>query len=122
MFHLEVVSDEAVFESRCRRVLDGEVPATENLIAHIHTVTFPQHPCVLVANCRSIGKVYTWMDIFFKMYREMAIETFFFFFAVLSGTTNLRTTMMRLRKMMVRIPARYSRGVFKQSKSREPRV
>ncbi|KAG7223813.1 hypothetical protein INR49_026496 [Caranx melampygus] len=69
--HLDVVPDEAAFESRCIRVLDGEVPATEDLKAHVHTVTLPEHP----------------------------------------RNTYLRTTMMRLRKRMVMIPARYSRGI-----------
>ena len=55
--HLEIVSDEAAFESSGSRVLDGEVPTTEDLIAHVHTVTLPEHPGVLVANCRSIREV-----------------------------------------------------------------
>lgn len=55
--HLKVVPDKAVFENRCVRVLDGEVPATEDLIAHVHTETLAQHPGVLVPNCCSIGDV-----------------------------------------------------------------
>lgn len=56
--HLEIVSDEAVFESSSSRVLDGEVPTTEDFIAHVHTVTLPEHPGVLVANRRPVREVY----------------------------------------------------------------
>lgn len=56
--HLEIIPDEAVFENGCIRVLDGEVPATEDLIAHIHVVTLPEHPGVLVPNRCSIREVY----------------------------------------------------------------
>ncbi len=59
--HLEVVSDEAVFEDSSSRVLDGEVPTTKDLVAHIHTVTLPQHPGVLVANYGSIREVHRWL-------------------------------------------------------------
>lgn len=56
--YLEIVSDEGLFE-RCRsRVLDGEVPTTKDLIAHIHTVTLHEHPGVLVANYCPVGEVY----------------------------------------------------------------
>lgn len=55
--HLEIVSDEALFESSRSRVLDGEVPTTKELIAHIHAVTFPEHPGVLVANYCSVREV-----------------------------------------------------------------
>lgn len=61
--HLEVISDGALFESSCSKVLDGEVPTTKDLIAHIHTVTPPEHPGVLVANCCSIREVYRWADL-----------------------------------------------------------
>lgn len=56
--HLEIVSDEAVFESSRSRILDGEVPTTEDLIAHIRAVTLSEHPGVLVANYRSTREVY----------------------------------------------------------------
>lgn len=52
--HLEIISDEAVFENSCTRVLDGEVPTTEDLIAYIGIVTLPEHPGVLVPNRCSI--------------------------------------------------------------------
>lgn len=58
--HLEIVSDEALFKSGRTRVLDGEVPTTKDLIAHIHTATLPEHPGVLVADYRSIREVYRW--------------------------------------------------------------
>lgn len=48
--HLEVICDEAMFEKSSCGVLDGEVPATEDLEAHIHAVALPKHPGVLVAN------------------------------------------------------------------------
>lgn len=56
--HLEIVSDEALFKSGRTRVLDGEVPTTKDLKAHIHTATLPEHPRVLVADYRSIREVY----------------------------------------------------------------
>lgn len=56
--HLEIIPDEAMFESSRKRVLDIEVPTTKDLIAHIHTVALPQHPGVLIANCRSIRDRY----------------------------------------------------------------
>lgn len=65
--HLEIVSDEAVFESSSSRVLDGEVPTTKDLVAHVHTVTLPEHPGVLVANRCSIREVYRFnTNAFFK--------------------------------------------------------
>lgn len=59
--HLEIVSGEALFESSSSRVLDGEVPTAKDLVAHIHTVTLPQHPGVLVANCGSIREVHRFL-------------------------------------------------------------
>lgn len=56
--HLKIIPDEAVFENRCVGVLDGEVPATEDLIAHIRTVTLTEHPGVLVPNGCSIREVW----------------------------------------------------------------
>lgn len=54
LIYLEVISDEALFEGGRVRVLDGEVPATEDLIGHIHTVTLPEHPGMLVAHDRPV--------------------------------------------------------------------
>lgn len=55
--HLEVIPDEAVLERRSCGVLDGEVPAAEDLKAHVCAVAFPQHPCVLIANsCSGKGR------------------------------------------------------------------
>jgi len=53
--HLDVVPDEAVFERGSLRVLDGEVPTAEDLVAHVHTVMLPEHPGVLVADRHSTG-------------------------------------------------------------------
>ena len=55
--HLEIVSYEAAFESGSCRVLDREIPSTKYLVAHVHTVTLPEHPGVLVANRCPIGEV-----------------------------------------------------------------
>lgn len=58
--HLEVIPDEAVLERCCCGVLDSEVPAAEDLKAHICAVTFPHHPGVLVANSGSGKGEKTW--------------------------------------------------------------
>lgn len=55
--HLEIISDEAAFESSRSTVLDGEVPTTKDLVADIHTVSLPEDPGVLVANHRPIRDV-----------------------------------------------------------------
>lgn len=52
--YLEIVPDAALLESSRVRILDGEVPTTKDLVAHIHTVTFPEHPGVFVANDRPV--------------------------------------------------------------------
>lgn len=105
--HLEVVPDEAVFEKRCPRVLDGEVPATEHLVAHVGAVTLPEHPGVFVPNSGSAREG--------SVRCEETVRL-----VVVWWITNLRTTMMRLSRRMVRIPPRYSKGVFKHESFREP--
>lgn len=52
--NLEVVSDAALLERSRNRILDGEVPTAEDLVAHIHTVAFLEHPGVFVANDRPV--------------------------------------------------------------------
>lgn len=52
--YLEIVSDAALLERSRIGILDGEVPTTKDLVAHIHTVTFPEHPGVFVANDRPL--------------------------------------------------------------------
>lgn len=59
-FYLEIISDEAFFDSSRSRILDCEVPAAKDLVAHVHTVTFPEHPGVLVAHDSSVGKFQRW--------------------------------------------------------------
>jgi len=56
-FHLEVISDETLLEVGSCRVLDGEVPATEDLKAYIRAVTLSDHPSVLVADSCSVRGV-----------------------------------------------------------------
>lgn len=51
----EIISDEAFFDISRSRILDCEVPAAKDLVAHVHTVTFPEHPGVLVAHDSSVG-------------------------------------------------------------------
>lgn len=55
--HLQIIPDDALFESSRSRVLDGEVPTTKDLIAHIDAVMLPEHPSVLVANYGSVRAV-----------------------------------------------------------------
>lgn len=52
--YLKIIPDAALLERGRVRILDGEVPTTEDLVAHIHAVTFPEHPGVFVANYRPV--------------------------------------------------------------------
>lgn len=57
--HLQIMTDEALFESSRRRVLDGEVPTTKDLKAHVDAVAIPKYPGVLVADYRPVRGVCT---------------------------------------------------------------
>lgn len=60
VLYLKIVPDAALLERSRVRILDGEVPTTEDLVAHIHTVTFPEHPGVFVANYRPVTQSFRW--------------------------------------------------------------
>lgn len=106
--YLEIVSDAALLETSRIRILDGEVPTTEDLVAHIHTVMFPQHPGVFVAHDGPVTQGFN-ERLEHPLLQLMLVEP------------DLRTTKMMLSRRMLRIPAKYSRGMFKQGKSRDPR-
>lgn len=55
--HLQILTDEALFERSRIRVLDGEVPTTKDLKAHVYAVAIPKHPGVLVADYRPVRGV-----------------------------------------------------------------
>lgn len=54
MNHLEIISDEALLEGGRVGVLNGEVPAAEDLEGHVYAVTFAEHPGVFIANCHPV--------------------------------------------------------------------
>lgn len=112
-FDLEIVSDEALLEGSRVGVLNGEVPAAEDLVGHAHAVTFAEHPGVLVADCRSVERGLKVTGLPLK--RSMS-------FCRTSWTPDLRTSRMTLKRRMLQIPARYSNGVLRHSNFREPGV
>lgn len=54
--YLEIVAYEALLEGGGAGVLDGEVPAAEDLVGHVHAVTLADHPRVLVADRRPVKR------------------------------------------------------------------
>lgn len=86
-------------------VLDGEVPAAEDLVGHVHAVTLAKHPGVLVADRCPVKKKVKVSGLTLKG-------------SISSRRTDwgpdLRTSRMRLKRRMLKIPARYSNGVLTQ--------